>query len=136
MTENNQNNPEPQNQTTPEQPEQPAQPPQQPEITQEAKNFAVLCHLLGIPGFLGPLIVWLVTREKDPFIDQHGKEAINYQISMIIYFSIAYFLCFVLIGLVLLPALVVVHLIFIIMASVKASNGQPYKYPIAIRFIN
>lgn len=105
------------------------------EVSKEAKNMATLCHILGLVGLLGPLIVWLMSKDKDRFIDEQGKEAVNYHISLIIYFFIAWPLCFVLVGFLLIPALIVLNIILVIMAAAKASDGIGFRYPIAIRFI-
>jgi len=105
------------------------------EISQEAKNMATLCHILGLVGFLGPLIVWLMAKDKDRFIDEQGREAVNYHISLLIYFFIAWLLCFVLVGFLLIPALIVLNIVLVIMAAAKSSDGVGFRYPIAIRFI-
>jgi len=55
------------------------------EIKQEDKTMAMLCHLLGIlTAFLGPLIIWLVKKDQSPFVDDQGKEALNFQITLVI----------------------------------------------------
>lgn len=105
------------------------------EVSKDAKNMATLCHILGLVGFPGPLLVWLLTKDRDKFIDDNGKEAVNYQLSMLIYFFAAWVLCLVLIGFFLIPALIVLNTILVILGAVKASDGQSYRYPIAIRFI-
>src|SRR3954464_13910048 len=90
-------------------------------------------HFLG--HLLGPLIVWLVKRGDSPEIDAHGKESLNFQISMLIYDAIAAILCIVLIGIPILIALWVLNTVFVIIASVKASEGKFYQYPFTIRLI-
>lgn len=103
----------------------------------------MLCHLASLVGFvgpvfghiLGPLVVWMLKKDEHPFIDAHGKESLNFQISMMIY-SIAVIPTFCIgIGFVLLPALVIVDVLFAVIAALKASNGEPYRYPITIRFV-
>ena len=92
--------------------------------------------LLHFPGhLLGPLIVWLVKRGDSAEIDAHGKEALNFQISMLIYNVIAGICCIVLIGFVLLPILWILNAVFVIIASIQASEGKFYRYPMTIRFI-
>jgi len=91
-------------------------------------------HFLGHLG--GPLIVWLMKRGDSPEIDAHGKESLNFQISMLIYDAVAAILCIVLIGIPILIALWVLNTVFVIIASVKASEGKFYRYPITIRFIS
>ena len=107
------------------------------------RNWNILCHasaLLGVffhfPGHLvGPLIVWLAKRDDSPEIDAHGKESLNFQISMLIYNVIAAVFCLVLIGFVFLAALWVLNAVFVIVASIQASDGKFYRYPMTIRFI-
>jgi uncharacterized Tic20 family protein len=107
------------------------------------RTWNTFCHasaLLGVlvhfPGhLLGPLIVWLIKRGDSPEIDAHGKEALNFQISMLIYNVIAGISCIVLIGFVLLPILWILNAVFVIIASIQASDGKFYRYPATIRFI-
>jgi uncharacterized Tic20 family protein len=101
------------------------------------RNFAMLAHLLGIfTGFLGSLIIWLVKKDESPFVAQEAKEALNFQITMVIGGLIAYVLSFILIGLLLFPVLYILNIIFCILGAVAASKGQGYRYPFAIRLVN
>src|SRR3954462_5976023 len=107
------------------------------------RNWNILCHasaLLGVlfhfPGhLLGPLLVWLVKRGDSPEIDAHGKEALNFQISMLIYNFMSAIFCLVLIGFVFLAVLWVLNAILVIVAAIQASEGKFYRYPMTIRFI-
>ena len=116
---------------------------QRPRRYQRAHLETQLCHasaLLGVflhfPGhLLGPLIVWLAKRDDSPEIDAHGKESLNFQISMLIYNVIAAVFCLVLIGFVFLAILWVLNAVFVIIASIQASDGKFYRYPMTIRFI-
>src|SRR2546423_12677005 len=107
------------------------------------RTWNALCHasaLLGvvlhIPGaLLGPLIVWLVKRGDSPEIDAHGKEALNFQISMLLYTLISGVFCLILIGFVFIAILWVLNAVFVIIASIQASDGKFYRYPMTIRFI-
>ena len=101
----------------------------------QARNLATLCHLGGLLGFLPALIIWLLKKDDSPLIDDQGKEAINFQITMLICFIVSWLLIFVLIGVILLPIVVIFYLIMIIVASVKCSKGESYRYPICIRFL-
>jgi len=108
----------------------------------DARKWAMVCHLAGLAGFvipfgniIGPLVVWLLKREESPFIDDQGKEALNFQITMIVYFFVAAILTVVLIGLLLLPVLFIADLVLTIMAAVKASDGIPYRYPYILRLL-
>ena len=106
------------------------------EVSKDARMWAMLCHLLAIfTGFIAPLIIWLVKKEDDPFIDNQGKEALNFQITVAIAMLVAWLLCFACIGFVLVPAVWIVDIVFCIIASVKANNGVAYRYPLTIRFI-
>ena len=105
--------------------------------------WCVLCHAAALSGIFlhvighlfGPLIVWLMKRTDSPEIDAHGKESVNFQISMLLYNIVAGILCLVLIGFVLLVVLWIANTIFVIIASIQAGEGKLYRYPIAIRFI-
>ncbi len=107
------------------------------------RTWTVLCHATALAGFfvpwaghiLGPLIVWLAQRGDSPEIDGHGKESLNFQISMLIYSLIAGVLCLVLIGFVLLGILHILNLVLVIIASIQAGEGKLYRYPISIRLI-
>jgi hypothetical protein len=114
-----------------------------PELTSEATNWAMLCHLSGLLGWtvptvghvLGPLVVWLIKRDAHPFIDDQGKEALNFQISMTIYMLVAAVTLCAVVGIVLVPVAIALDLIFPIIAAVKASSGETYRYPLTIRFV-
>ena len=108
---------------------------EQPEVPKQAKDMAMLCHLLGIAGFFAPLVIWLNEKDKHEFVNDHGREAMNYQISIIIYYAASWLLCFIIIGIFMLIALVIMHVIFVIMGAVKAHNGKSWRYPIAIPFL-
>ncbi len=107
------------------------------------RNWAMFCHLsalvsiVGIPfgNILGPLTLWLIKKDELPVVDVEGKEALNFQLSMTIYSMVAFLLCFVFIGFLLIFPLIIANLILIIVAAVKASNGESYQYPLTIRFI-
>ncbi len=107
-----------------------------PQISKDAINMAMLCHLLAIfTGFLGPLIIWLIKKDDAPFVNDQGKEALNFQITVLIAMIVSGLLTFICIGFVLMPAVWVVDLIFCVIATIKASRGEAYRYPLSIRFI-
>jgi uncharacterized Tic20 family protein len=107
-----------------------------PAPDQDAKTMAMLCHLLGIfTGFIGPLVIWLMKKDQSPFVNDQGAQALNFHITLVIAYVVAFLLCFVCIGYILLPALFVVQLIFGILGAMKANNGEAYRYPLAIPFI-
>jgi len=111
--------------------------------TAEERNWAVFAHLAALLAFvvwgighvLGPLIVWLIKKDTMPFVDDQGKEALNFQITVFLAGLVCSALIFVLIGIPLLIILGLVDLVFIILAAVKASEGVAYRYPINLRLI-
>lgn len=111
--------------------------------SRDVRTWNVLCHATALAGFfvpwaghiLGPLIVWLAKRNDSPEIDENGKESLNFQISMLIYNVIAGVLCLVLIGFILLAVLHILNLVLVIVASIQASEGKLYRYPVTIRLI-
>jgi len=111
--------------------------------SRDVRTWNVLCHATALAGFfvpwaghiLGPLIVWLAKRSDSPEIDEYGKESLNFQISMLIYNVIAAVLCLVLIGFIILAILHILNLVLVIIASIQASEGKFYRYPMTIRLI-
>jgi len=111
--------------------------------TRKARQWAMICHLVALVGLLGngigfllgPLVVWLVKRHDDPFIDEQGKEAVNFQITMLIAALVSGVLIFVLIGIPLLIVVAILTIVFPIIAAVKANQGEHYRYPLSIRMI-
>jgi uncharacterized Tic20 family protein len=109
----------------------------------KSRIWATLCHLtalLGLTGLpfghlLGPFVVWLLKRNEYSFVNEQGKESLNFQITMTICTTIAILLMFIKIGLFLIFGLVMVNLILVLIASIKVSNGEHYQYPFKIRII-
>jgi uncharacterized Tic20 family protein len=107
------------------------------------RTWATFCHLsslvafIGIPigNILGPLVIWLIKKNEMPLVDQEGKAALNFQISMTIYTAVAFILCFIAIGFLLILPLILFNVILVIIASIKISNGEKFKYPYTILFI-
>ena len=118
-------------------------PPAAPASSSQTRTWCVLCHASALLGLflhffghlLGPLVVWLVKRGDTPEIDAHGKESLNFQLSMLIYDIVAGILCLVVIGFALLVILWIVNTVLVIIASIRASEGQLYRYPFTIRFL-
>ncbi|HEX8235121.1 MAG TPA: DUF4870 domain-containing protein [Abditibacteriaceae bacterium] len=112
-------------------------------LRNEDKTWGMACHLAALAGFIfpfgnviGPLVVWLMKKNESAFIDDQGKESLNFQISASIYMLVAALSMFVLIGFILLPVVALATLIMTIIGAVRANNGEQYRYPLTIRFIN
>jgi uncharacterized Tic20 family protein len=112
------------------------------EVDKESRTWGMLAHLSSFAGYVipfgnifGPLIIWLMKRDLMEFVNDQGKEALNFQISMTIYIVISIPLCFILIGIPILIGLALFDVIIKIIAAVKANEGVRYRYPLCIRFI-
>ena len=130
--------PEPKDVQEPKQEEKPVEekPAVEIEGSQDARNMALLCHLLGFfTSFIGPLIVWLLKKDDSPYVDRQGKEALNFQIAVILASFVAGLLSFLCIGLLLFPVIGIADLVFVIMACIATSKGEEYKYPVSLRLI-
>lgn len=109
-----------------------------------ARTWGMLCHLSALSGYfvplgwlLGPLIIWLVKRNEIPFVEDQGKESVNFQLTMLIAWVIVFIVTLVTcgIGAVLAIPVIVIDIVFPIIAAVQANNGVSYRYPFTIRFI-
>lgn len=112
-------------------------------LSSEVRNWGMAAHLSAFLGawvalaFVGPLAVWLLKREEHPFIAYHAREALNFNLSVLLYGAISAVLILAAgLGLLLLVALGIGWIIFVITAAVRASSGESYRYPMTIRFIN
>jgi hypothetical protein len=102
----------------------------------DSNNMAMLCHLLGIfTWFIGALVIWLIKKDQDEFVDDQGKEALNWQITVVLAYVVGAMTACIGIGLVVMFAAWVLDLIFCIMGAVAASKGVKYRYPICIRLL-
>ncbi|MFJ2284674.1 DUF4870 domain-containing protein [Pseudomonas sp. NPDC087803] len=113
-----------------------------PRPSHEVRQWAMFCHLSALLGIwipfgnlIGPLILWQMKRETDPFIDAQGKEALNFQITVAIAAAICLLLMVLIIGFFLLGLLAIGALVLTIIAGVKANDGFPYRYPFTWRLI-
>ena len=129
-------------QAPPETPETPDLPTESDQPDKDARTWGMLCHLSALTGLftlvgfvVGPLVVWLLKKDEMPFVDDQGKEALNFQITMALIFCVCWVLMFVVIGLLLMPILGLVNVILVIVATIKANNGERYRYPFALRLI-
>lgn len=108
-----------------------------------ARTWAMLCHVAGLAGYVipivgsifGPLVLWLLKRDEDPFIDDQGREALNFQINLILYYIIAGILVLVLFGFLLLLLIPLYQIVMIIVAAIKSHEGEAFRYPLILRFL-
>ena len=106
------------------------------EVSKDARTMAMLAHLLGaVTGFLGPLIIWIIKKDEDPFVADQSREALNFQITLFIGWIISSMLSMVCIGFFLMPILLVLQIVFAIIGGMKANEGVQYRYPFALRLI-
>ncbi len=118
-------------------------------MSSETRTWAMFGHLSaligamigGVASFVGPLIIWLIRKDQDPFAAEHAKEAFNFNLFVAlivvasIVLSIATFGIGLLVAVPLWLVVGVLWLVFTIQGAVRANNGQPYRYPISIRFV-
>jgi uncharacterized protein len=111
-------------------------------VDQAVRNTAVAAHLSTFAGLvlpfgsvIGPLAVWLTRRDRDPFIDDAGREALNFGISIAVYGLVALVGALMLVGIPVLMIGVIAWVVLASLAAVKASQGQPYRYPLTMRLV-
>jgi uncharacterized Tic20 family protein len=98
-------------------------------------TMAMLCHVGGLMGFIIPLVIWLVSKDKSRFIDFHGKEVVNFQLTLLIIHVCNAILMFCLVGFFTFLATFVFSLVFHIQGAMAASRGELFHYPMSIHFI-
>ena len=125
------------------------QPPVPPGNESQARTWNMLCHLSALAGYiipfgnvLGPLIIWQIKKNEFPSVEEHGKAALNFQITVLIGVLIgitaAVLLSAVCIGFLFIPVVVAIGLcglIFAVIAGIKANNGEPYRYPWSLNLV-
>ena len=111
-------------------------------VDEEIRNTAVAAHLSTFAGLvipfgsvIGPLAVWLTRRDRDPFIDDAGREALNFGISIAVYGAVALVAALMLVGISLLIVGVIAWVVLASLAAIKASQGQAYRYPLTMRLV-
>lgn len=119
-----------------------APPPAPSAPSAEEKQWALFAHLSALVGFivpfgnvLGPLIIWQIKKAEMPFVDDQGKEALNFQITVLIALIACFVLMFVVIGMLLMPIVGIAALVFTIIGGIKANNGETYRYPFTLRLV-
>jgi len=118
--------------------------PPRPLSEHDGRLWAMLTHLsaligivigAGFVGWLGPLIIFLVLKDRSAFVAEHAKATLNFQITMLIAAVVAALLWIVLVGFLITAAIYVFVIVFSIVAAVAANRGQRYEYPLSIRFL-
>ncbi len=111
-------------------------------LTETERNWSMLCHLSAFAGFffpfggiIGPLICWLTRKDESEWVNLNGRNALNFQLSILLYMVLAVPLVFIVVGIPILIILSILKVVCIILASVKAPKGELFKYPISIPFI-
>jgi hypothetical protein len=109
----------------------------------EERQWALFAHLAALAGFIipfgnliGPLIIWQVKKAELPFVDEQGKEALNFQITVSLAVLVCILLMAVLIGLLLLPVVAIGALVLTVIGAIKANGGEHYRYPLTLRLIS
>ena len=110
-------------------------------LTETERNWSMLCHLSALAGFffpfggiIGPLICWLTRKDESGWININGRNSLNFQLSILLYMILISPLCFILIGFPIIAALGLLKIICVVIASVRAPQGEIFKYPLAIPF--
>ena len=111
--------------------------------TENERTWGMLAHLSALAGLvvpligivLGPLVVWLAKRDESEFVAAHAKEALNFNISVLLGAIVCMLLMLVFIGVLLGTALFIAWLVMTLVAAIKASEGHPYQYPFSLRLV-
>lgn len=113
-----------------------------PAGSSDERMWAMLCHLSTFAGYimpfgniLGPLVIWLIKKDEYAFVDDQGKEALNFQISVTIYTLASAILILAIIGIPLLIAVIIFEVVMTVIAAIKANGGEYYRYPLTIRLV-
>ncbi|HEY9400428.1 MAG TPA: DUF4870 domain-containing protein [Luteimonas sp.] len=124
-------------------PPPPNEPPMAGAPSAEERQWAMFAHLSALVGviiplgsIIGPLVIWLIKKDTMPFVNDQGKEALNFNITVAIAAIVGWILCFILIGFLVLAVLAIGWLVFVIIATIKANEGTTYRYPFTLRLVN
>ncbi len=103
----------------------------------DPRSMATLAQVLGlVTGWLGPLIIYLVNGDKDPFVKHHSSEALNFHLTVLIAYLVSFVLMFVLVGFLLIFVVIILSFVFSIQAAIAANRGEWYRYPVSIRMVS
>ncbi len=112
------------------------------QIERQTRIWAMLLHfsiflgcIVPVAGLIAPILIWQIKKHDLPGIEVHGRNVVNFIISMLLYSIIAILLCFFMIGFALLPVLGLIGIVFPIIGGIKANDGEAWSYPMMIRFI-
>lgn len=108
----------------------------------EERTWGMLCHISALAGFvipfgniIGPLIIYSMKKEEYPFVADQGRESLNFQISVMVYLLMAFLLLLLVFGILFIIVIPVLSFILTVIASVRANDGEYYRYPLCIHFI-
>jgi uncharacterized protein len=105
-------------------------------VSSDERSLAILCHVLSIFfSFIPGLVIYLMKKDESPYVAEHAKEVLNFQISLLIYVFVSIILVFLIVGIFLLIAIGIGSLILYIVAAIKANEDVLYRYPLTIRLI-
>ncbi|MGA1517790.1 MAG: DUF4870 domain-containing protein, partial [Phycisphaerales bacterium] len=111
-------------------------------VPQEERTMGLLVHLLAFVGFafplgnvVGPLVLWLAKKDRMPYLDEQGRESVNFNITIAILSGVGVLLTAILVGFAVIPVVLLAWVVLTIVAAVKAHAGEPWRYPLCIRFI-
>jgi uncharacterized Tic20 family protein len=114
-----------------------------PMSEEEERQWAMFAHIgtfssmfVPLGNIIAPIVIWQLKKNESPFVVEQAKESLNFQITLMIYAVISFLLVFIVIGFFLIFGLVIFGLIIVIVAGVKANDGEHYRYPMSIRFIS
>lgn len=111
-------------------------PSDQPMSASDETVFAMLVHVLSLfTGVFGPLVIWLLKRDRSSFVDAHGREAINFQITLYLGAFVSALLIYVMVGYLLLTSLLVMHFMLPLFAALMAAGHRPFHYPFTFRLL-
>ena len=102
----------------------------------DERTMAILSHILTlVGGFIPPLIIYLIKKDQSKFVEEHARESLNFQITLILAFIVSALLIIILIGILLIWALGIMALVLVIIATIRASENKLYRYPFNLRII-
>jgi uncharacterized Tic20 family protein len=124
-------------------PPPPSEPPMAGAPSADERQWAMFAHLSALIGLIipfgsiiGPLVIWLIKKDTMPFVNDQGKEALNFNITVAIAAIVGWILCFILIGFLVLAVVFVAWLVLVIIGTIKANEGTAYRYPFTLRLVS